>query len=167
MKFLDDIGFSYFIDKMKILLNKKADKTELHNHLNKSTLDKFADVGGKPTYNGKNIGGISTIATSTAKVVLSIDSNTVNIPIVNFNKDRDSLMVYKNSVFEDEYTINAGGTQLLKNYGIWPAGTIFNLVAWQPLAVDGVEGVVLEQEKTTISITKPIDGTTMWYEEII
>ena len=117
-------------------LSSKSDSShthaDLHTHLNKTVIDKFSESGGAPLYDGQPLGGGNTnIVTVKNTVTLASDSNTVAIGIAEFDSNRDTLLVYKNSVFADDYFVTANGLSIQKNTGTWDSGTVFNFVAFQ------------------------------------
>lgn len=64
-------------------------------------------------------------------VTLSSSSNEVSIGIDTFNKDRDLLLVYKNSVYledKEDYNISSDGRKITSINGNFSNGSVFNFI---------------------------------------
>ena len=82
---------------------------------------------------GSNTGGANSLRFIKSTVTLSSNSKIASIDIDEFDKERDLLMVYKNSVYLEnniDYTIDSDSSRIIStDTENWKQGTVFNFVA--------------------------------------
>lgn len=68
-----------------------------------------------------------------SSTTLDTTTNQVSINIDTFNKDKDLLLVYKNSVYlevEEDYTISPDSSKITAKEGQFSTGSVFNFIAF-------------------------------------
>ena len=76
--------------------------------------------------------GTSSLRFLKSNTTLSINSNEVSIGISEYNKTRDLLLVYKNSVYIEngiDYTVSSDSLKIVAtNSETWSSGSTFNFI---------------------------------------
>lgn len=144
MKFLDEIGLSHFITKLKGMFNSKVDKvsgkqlsTEDYSTNEKNKLNGIETGANKYTHPSSH--AASMIVESATKRFVSDTEKTTWNGKSNFSGNYNDLT--------SKPTIPTSTNQLVNNSGFITINDVPNEI--------------------TVGTIKPIDGTTMWYEEII
>lgn len=93
--------------------------------------------------------GGSSVKFMKSSTTLSSSTNEVSINIDTFNKDKDLLLVYKNSVYLEEtedYTISPDNSKIISVDENFSTGTIFNFIVFancQELTGGQIDGTKL------------------------
>lgn len=96
-----------------------------------------------------------------SSTTLDSATNQVSIGIDTFNKDKDLLLVYKNSVYlevKEDYTISPDSKKIVSVEGQFSTGSVFNFIAFANCAelTDGeIDGTKLSANSVGINKLDP------------